>query len=458
MHINRFWKVALLIILFLPAILLILSQLIFDGSSKDMIWYYLGAIGWVIFISCLIAWFFEKSDNLKFTVMNKWTRKVSASFLNRHYSNENERIVPMRGGVPIKVAPKGMFLAGLITEYDELAFVDLRPKLISIFLNEQDRIATTDGVKIEGTIEITTKVFEEDKFLIRLISNEAEEEKILYSHLKNSIRKIISNKDWIDITIFREDEYENIKQLILYDMNKSDCCFNVNEVTFINLAPMDKEFANLLEQKRKHKEQAKFHEEKEIAQQQIIKIENQTEGIRLDHEREKEKKETQHQIELSKQKSKAEIDRINDEHAAELERKIKENTEKLNLIEKQAELLSKYPLILAEINPAAFKALNDKELKALELQLETEKSSNKIIEQFALKTFDNNLARTQGQVDVFKAVASKTLGIDGKLLMINEKEDSHKQNFAANSEQPEIETEKSDEKKDEGGGNNKHEE
>ncbi|MGE0021308.1 MAG: SPFH domain-containing protein [Draconibacterium sp.] len=443
MHINRFWKIVLVAILYSPAFILVFNQMLFGGSRNDMFpVYYLGAIGWGIFMSTFIIWIYVKSNNLKFTVMNKWTRKVSTKFLNRHYSNENERIIPMRGGVPIKVAPKGMFLVGLITDYDELAFIDLRPKLFSLTLTDTDKVATTDGVRIEGTIEITTKVIEQDKFLLRLISNEDEEEKILNSHIRKSVRKIISDKDWLDIIIFKENEYENIKQYILKDLKNVDCCFDVDEVTFINLAPIDKDFANLLEQKRKHREQAKFQEEKEISQQQRIKIENQTEAIRLEHEREKDKKEIQHQIDMSKQKSKAEIERLNEEHNAELKRKISENVERLKLIEKQAELLSKYPLILAEINPEAFKALNEKELKALELQLEKEKSSNKIIEQFALKSFDNDLARTKGQVDVFKAVATKQLGLDATIIMSHEKADSEKQNNEeTNAESPKKETE-----------------
>ncbi len=417
MYINRFGKTVLLITLFLPTFILLLNQLILDGKKDDMLWDYLGALGWAIFMSSVIIWVNSKSKNLKFTTMNKWTKKVSASFLNRHYSNENERLIPMKGGVPIRVAPKGMFLVGLITEYDELAFVDLRPKHIAISLNESDQITTTDGVKIIGTVEVTTKVLEEDKFLIRLISNEDEEEKIFNSQLKKSVRKIISDSDWIDITIFKEDKYENIKHKLLKDMKGVDCCFTADEVMFINLNPSDPEFANILEQKRKAKEHAKFQEEKEKAQQQRIKIEHETEIIKQEHERVKETKETEHRIEITAKVTTAQIEQKNKEHAAELMRKKNEHDEKLRLI---FEIVAKFPslserLILGEINPSGLQSMDEIKLKELELQLEKEKNINTVIEKFGLKMVDNNLARTQGQMDVFKAVASKTMGIDVKL-------------------------------------------
>jgi hypothetical protein len=366
----------------------------------------------------LIAWIYKKSELLKLTTMNKWTKKVSKSFLDRHYSNNNERIIPMKGGVPIRVAPKGMFIVGLITEYDELAFVDLRPKHLSVSISGSDQITTIDGVKIFGQVDITAKIFDNDRALIRLISNEEDEEKILISNLKKNIRNIISEKDWIDLTILKEDKYESIRRCIYKDMRGVNCCLYIDQVMFINLAPMDNEFANLLEQKRKEKEQSIINEEKEKSQQHKIKLQQGTEEIILEHERRKESDSNTHNIKLTADKSTADIERTNKEHAAELERKIKEDNARIELMREQAKLIKENIEILALINPAAYEQYKKVQIEEIIAKMKQGDKSVELLKQLVMKGLDAEHSEIKGMINITQplvsALASKQLGIDVK--------------------------------------------
>lgn len=349
--------------------------------------------------------------------MKKWTKIQSVSFLDRTFSDTNERIIPTRNGTPLGVAPKGMHYTGLLRDYDQLTIVDLRPKHISFNLTESDRLATKDGVKIDGTIEITAKVKEDNALLMRLVSNEDEEEMALHSHIKKSVRTIISSIDWTDLTIFSSEQHDNFNSLILDYIKETNVCFTIVEIIDINFSPVDREFADLIEKRRKEKEQEKLQVEKIKASQERLKLEFEREQARLSEERKKEKEQQEHQLELEKEKHNANMIKQKEEHEAELAKKKAEKDLENQIFEERVKLIKENPLALAVLDPQTYKEL---ELAKLKLQLEAESSKNKLLEQFALKGMDNKLARTQGQIEVMQALASERLGIDGKLLLTND--------------------------------------
>jgi hypothetical protein len=358
--------------------------------------------------------------------MAKWTTQKPVSFWDRHFSDANERIVPTRKGTPLGVAPKGMFTPGIFRDYDEITVVDLRPKHLSITLNESDRLATKDGVKIGGIIEITARIKEENNLLVRLVSNEEEEDRTLYSHIKKSVRIIISTKDWTDLVIFTNNEHASFKSQILDYVSETNICFMVLEVIDINFSPIDKDFADLIEKRRKEKEQEKQQIEKIIAAQERIKLEYEREQIRLAEERKKEKELQEHQLKLDKDRHDADLKKKEDEHKAELKRKKEEKDLENNIFAERVKLIKENPTALAIIDPATYKEI---ELAKLKLQLEAESSKNKLLEQLALKGLDNKLAKTQGQIEDMSAMASERLGIDGKLFLTDQTTEDENKNL-----------------------------
>lgn len=356
--------------------------------------------------------------------MKKWTSKHSVSFLDRTFSDTNERIIPTRNGTPLGVAPKGMHYTGLFRDYDQLTVVDLRPKHISFNLTESDRLATKDGVKIDGTIEITAKVKEDNALLMRLVSNEDEEEMALHSHIKKSVRTIISSIDWTDLTIFSSEQHDNFNSLILDYIKEANICFTVLEIIDINFSPVDREFADLIEKRRKEKEQEKLQVEKIKASQERIKLEFEREQVRLSEERKREKEQQDHQLKLDKEKHDAELKRKEDEHKAELKRKEDEKLLENKIVAERVQMMKDNPDLLVLLDPQTYKEIKLAELK---LKLEAEMRQNKLLEQLAIKSFDSNLARSQGQIDVIKSMASDRLGIDQKILFTDQtSEDENK--------------------------------
>lgn len=326
--------------------------------------------------------------------MTKWVTKQTASWLERHFSDTYERIVPTKKGVPLGVAPKGMFRVGLFTDYDELSLVDLRPKNLS--LDFKDGLSTKDGVKVNGKLEISAKPTDNSTTLLRLVPNSEQEEKLLLSSVKQALKIQLSSKDWIDLSIINPDDYSNTKVNILDFVNKADLCFTLIDIIEISFEPVDKELAALLEQKRKEIEKEKLQVAKIKGAEERIKLETQIEDAKLLKEKERQLAQQKHQNILDDENHAKHLERKRNENKDDLDKKKNEINLENETFKERVKLLKENPEALAILNPDAY-------IKIKLAELQNDAKYQEFLKQLAFKQHDNKLSYNQGQFSAVKA-------------------------------------------------------
>jgi hypothetical protein len=414
-----------IILYYLPSILFLIISTLHNFGF----WAVLAAIGWAIFISGLIIAFKQSSkNNGKQKKINdmKWTYKRNVNWLELHYTNQFERIVPTNKGTPISVMPKGAFRVGLLKDYDELVLVNLRPMQIKVDFTGNSNIITQDGVKLVGIISIKASIRDNNDSILKLVSNEIEEDELLYSYLKIAIKTIVSQYKWIELSRLNSDTLLQIKDFLSNTLINIDSCFKVDEVIEINLSPEDREFVELLERKQKEIENTKLKIEKlqaEEKSQEIIfgiekkKIEKEFENKSITQKKEIELDEKLHQIEIVRRK---EADQLEIEHKkaiADLEKSI--FLDRINLLKDNNEAL----LIL---NPSLFEKIK---LAEIEAQKEKEIRIQKAQENLTKLIFDAQNARRAGIVDVISQIpiVQESIGMNIKQIISSSDESEIKE-------------------------------
>lgn len=428
----------------LPSLILIVIA-IFVSHGK---WFYIGALGWFVFVTLFLLFLdnsYKNKYNLKKIENMKWTLKRSANWLELHYSDQFERIVPINKGFPVEVMPKGTFRVGLIKDYDELVIVDLRPKQIKLDLTDIDHITTQDNVKLEGTISSKVSIRDNNDSILKLVSNEIEEDESLKSYLRIAIKTIISQYKWIEISILNTDTLSQIKNFISSTFEKIDLCFQVNDIIEINLSPVDKEFSEVLEKRQKEIENTKLKIEKLQAEekaQEIIfeiekkKIEKEFENKSITQEKQIELDEQLNQIEIKRKKESMEIDIQQKKAVAELDNNI--FLERIKLLKDNIEAL-------AVLNPTLYEKIRIAEIEA---QKEKEIRIQRSQENLTKLIFDAQNARRAGIVDVISEIpiVQESIGMNIKqIISQSDESDLVKENERLMKEIESLKLKKTDE-------------
>ncbi len=431
--------------LYLPSIILVIIAIVSDSGM----WGYIGAFGWIIFITAILTAFnilpkFNYESKTNKTM--KWTTKRTASWLELHSSYQHERIVKVNKGVPTAVMPKGKFRVGLVRYYDELVLVDLRPKLIKIDFSEKDQITTSDSVLIGGTISIKARVRDNDEIILKLVSNEIEEDETLLSYLKLALKTVISNQRWIELAILNSKVYDQLKDGISIPLSKINLCFQIDDLIEINLSPIDKEFAQLLEQRQKEIENTKLKIEKLQSEEKAQKIKADIERERITREFENEKLTQDNKIKLEEERVKFEIK--TKKEALEIE-----NAQKKALAKLQREIyedgikLLKNPEALAILNPDLYR---DLELKKIEMEIQKEITIQKSQENIFKLILDAKNAKRDGIIEGISGFAPENIGLNVKQIISNSDENDLKIEIERlRKENEELKSNKSNENKKE---------
>ena len=430
-----------LVIFYIPSIILFIITLF----GVVGVWGYVGAIGWSIFITAITKSFdllASLNYETKKNKIMKWTSKRTATWLEEHFSDQNERVVQINKGIPIKVIPKGTFRVGLFRHYDELVLVDLRPKQIRVEFNDNDQISTQDSVKLGGTVSIKAKVKDNDEIIKRLVSNEIEEDETLKSYLKTSIKTIISEHKWIELTILNIATLSQLKNGIDEQLSGINLCFNIDDVIEINLSPIDNEFAQLLEQRQKEIESTKLKIEKLQAQekaQEIIfeiekkKIEKEFENRSITQAKEIELNEKLHQIEIARKNEANQLELKQKKAIAELENGIFQD--RINLLKNNIEAL-------AILNPALYEKIR---LAEIDAQKEKEITIQKSQENLIKLIYDAKNARDKAIVDVISQIPIVQESIGVNIRQISAESDLAAENERLKKENEDLKSKKTDE-------------
>ena len=412
-------------IFYIPSLILFIISLLNEKRE----WGYIGAIGWLIFVTAIII-SFRLLANLTYNLQKsnpmKWTTKRTASWLEEHFSDQNERIVQVNKGTPVKIMPQGSFRVGLYRHYDELVLVDLRPKQIKLDFSENDQLTTSDNVKLGGVVSLKACVKNKNEIILKLVSNEVEEDETLKSYCRVAIKTIISQYKWIELMVMNVESLKIIKDGIKYPLTQIEGCFNIEDVVDINLNPIDKSFSETLENRQKEIENTKLKIAKLQAEEKAQEIIWEIEKKKIQKEYENTALSQQKKIELEEELYKIELRKKEDTNAFELKQKQELANLEKDIFEQRIKMLKENPEALSILDPETYKEIRIAEIEAQkEKDIRIQKSQETLIKWL----LDAQNARREGMIRILEELPADNIGINLKQIIASSEESDLKKEF-----------------------------
>lgn len=354
----------------------------------------------------------------------KWIRKIVPHTFQTFFSDEHNKIVFLKKGVPKGVFPTGQLTVGLPPRgYDGLLLIDLRPQVIEIKIDNS--ILTSDGVEIVGTISLTVKIVNDNSILLRVAQNAEKEEQIFIKSIIQGLQIQISSETWIDLVILTKEKLDNIRKSLTEYINNTDTCLSTVDVINISLQPKDKEYARLLEQRKKDEEI-----EKNALQQLLI----QKERKRIEAEIEKD--EFQKKKEREQEMFDMKLLNLEKEQASEIEKIKKQAKAENEIFEARLELLKNHPSALALLNPSLFEQIELAKIQAQSKQ-------NEILMQIYKIDHSEKVARNDGKITTLESIVNRQFNINEAIEITNkntlpEKEEDTDSDIKESKTRPDI--------------------
>lgn len=180
---------------------------------------------------------------------NRWISVKKVKWREQYHSTLQLRLVNMDNSSPVRVLTPGWYRIPARGECDQLAFVEMTPKRVTLEI--AGNVQTKDGIAVTGKINAQVKINDEDMSIKGMVSNAEEEESLLTDSMLASAREGIITHTWQEVISTGEEFLETTRQRLVAVLNKVNSCFTVVSLAINELRPEDKAIALSLQEEQK---------------------------------------------------------------------------------------------------------------------------------------------------------------------------------------------------------------